>query len=142
MNTEPQRHGAGTKAESEESARRDPLTHAIIGGAIEVHKALGPGLLESAYEECLAVELADRGLHVRRQVDVPLVFKGRRMPIAFRMDMLVNDEVILELKAIEAVLPAHEVTLMTYMRLAGKKKGLLFNFHSAYLTDTIVRRVL
>ena len=142
MNTEPQRHRAETRTESEESARRDPLTHAIIGGAIEVHKALGPGLLESAYEECLAVELADRGLHVRRQVDVPLVFKGRRMPIAFRMDMLVNDEVILELKAIEAVLPAHEVTLMTYMRLAGKKKGLLFNFHSAYLTDTIVRRVL
>lgn len=142
MNTEPQNHRGGERDESGESARRDPLTHAIIGGAIEVHKALGPGLLESVYEECLGIELTDRGLHVRRQVDVPVFFKGRKMPIGFRMDMLINDEVVLELKAIEAVLPVHEVTLMTYMRLAGKKKGLLFNFHSAYLTDTIVRRVL
>ncbi|MEZ6235053.1 MAG: GxxExxY protein [Phycisphaerales bacterium] len=125
-----------------EGELRDPLTHAIIGGAIQVHKALGPGMLESVYEQCLAIELADRGLHVRRQVEVPIVFKGRSVPAAFRMDMLVNEEVILELKAVETVLPVHEVQLMTYMRMAGKKKGLLFNFHSAYLRDTIVRRVL
>lgn len=125
-----------------EGELRDPLTHAIIGGAIEVHKALGPGMLESVYEQCLAIELADRGLHVRRQVEVPIVFKGRSVPAAFRMDMLVNEEVILELKAVETVLPVHEVQLMTYMRMAGKKKGLLFNFQSAYLRDTIVRRVL
>ena len=125
-----------------ESEQRDPLTHAIIGGAIEVHKALGPGLLESVYEECLEAELTDRGLNVRRQVDVPVVYKGKRMAVGFRMDMLVNDEVVLELKAIETVLPVHEVMLMTYMRLAGKRRGLLFNFHSAYLRDTIVRRVL
>lgn len=142
MNTEPQSHRAGVRTESQDSALRDPLTHAIIGGAIEVHKALGPGLLESVYEECLAAELADRGMAVRRQVEVPLVYNGRRLAIGFRMDLLVNDEVVLELKAIEAVLPVHEVTLMTYMRLSGKRKGLLFNFHSAYLSDTIVRRVL
>ena len=119
-----------------------PLTHEIIGGAIEVHKALGPGLLEGVYEECLAVELADRGLVVQRQVEVPLVFKNRRISVAYRMDMLVNDEVVLELKAVEKLMPVHEVQLMTYMRLAGKRTGLLLNFHTPYLRDSIVRRVL
>ncbi len=121
---------------------QDPLTGTIIGGAIEVHKALGPGLLENVYEECLAVELGDRGLAVQRQVEVPVVFKGRRIDMAYRMDMLVNDQVVLELKAIEKLLPVHEVQLMTYMKLAGKRDGLLLNFHTPYLRDSIVRRVL
>ncbi len=125
-----------------ERDQSDPITYEIIGGAIDVHRALGPGLLESAYEECLAVELMDRGFGIKRQVEVPIVFKGRQIDLAYRMDMLVNDEVVLELKAIEKVLPVHEVQLMTDMRLAGKKKGLLFNFHTPYLRDTIVRRVL
>lgn len=121
---------------------QDPLTYEIIGGAIEVHKALGPGLLESVYEECLAIELEDRGLGVQRQVPVPVSFKGRQIDLAYRMDMLVNDLVVLELKAIEKLMPVHEVQLMTYMRLANKKTGLLINFHTPYLRDSIVRRVL
>ena len=125
-----------------ERTGQDPLTYEIIGGAIEVHKALGPGLLEGVYEECLAIELASRGLEVQRQVPVPVFFKGRRIELAYRMDMLVSTEVVLELKAIEQLMPVHEVQLMTYMRLAGKKTGLLINFHTPYLRDSIVRRVL
>ena len=125
-----------------ERTGQDPLTYEIIGGAIEVHRALGPGLLENVYEECLAVELGDRGLEVQRQVPVPVLFKGRQIDLAYRMDMLVNGLVVLELKAIEKLLPVHEVQLMTYMRLADKKTGLLINFHTPYLRDSIVRRVL
>ncbi len=124
------------------SEGKDPLTREIIGGAIVVHKELGPGLLESAYEECLEVELIERGLHLRRQVPVPVVFKGRKIDCGYRLDMLVNDQVILELKAIEKVLPVHVAQLLTYLRLAGKKVGLLMNFHTPYLRDGIVRRVL
>jgi GxxExxY protein len=107
-----------------------------------VHKALGPGLLESAYEECLAIELLDRGFTVRRQVEVPVVYKGRRLDLAYRLDMLVNDTVVLELKAIEKLLPVHEVQLVSYLRLLNLKVGLLINFHTPYLRDSIVRRVL
>lgn len=121
---------------------RDPLTAEIIGGAIEVHKALGPGLLEAVYEECLAAELSDRGLRVARQVAVPVTFKGRRLDIGYRADMIVNDEAVLELKAVEKVTPVHEAQLLTYLRLSGKRVGLLLNFDSAYLRDSIVRRVL
>ncbi len=122
--------------------QQDPLTHDIIGGAIEVHKTLGPGLLESAYEECLAVELTDRGLNVRRQVPLPVEFKGRRIDCGYRIDMIVNDEAIVELKAVERIIPVHEAQLLTYMKLARISKGLLLNFHSAYLKDSIVRRIL
>lgn len=125
-----------------ERTGQDPLTYEIIGGAIEVHRALGPGLLENVYEECLAIELGDRGLEVQRQVPVPVLFKGRQIDLAYRMDMLVNGLVVLELKAIEKLMPVHEVQLMTYMRLADKKTGLLINFHTPYLRDSIVRRVL
>lgn len=135
-----QRHREGRLCWREQG--QDPLTGTIIGGAIEVQKALGPGLLENVYEECLAVELGDRGLVVQRQVEVPVVFKGRRIDMAYRMDMLVNDLVVLELKAIEKLLPVHEVQLMTYMKLAGKRTGLLLNSHTPYLRDSIVRRVL
>lgn len=121
---------------------QDPLTGQIIGGAIEVHKALGPGLLESAYEECLAVELVDRGLRIARQVPVAVVFKSRTLDCGYRIDMLVNDSVVLELKSIEKVLPVHEAQLLTYLRLARKTTGLLINFHTAYLRDSIIRRVL
>lgn len=138
-NTETQRHrGMGEQTQPAD----DPLTYAIIGAAIEVHKQLGPGLLESVYEECLGVELSDRGLAFARQVEVPVVYKGRRLPIAYRIDMVVEEAVVLELKAIEKLLPVHEVQLMTYMRLADYKRGLLFNFHTPYLRDHIVRRVL
>lgn len=120
----------------------DPLTSAIIGGAIEVHRALGPGLLESVYEECLAHELDERGLKVQRQVPLPVVFKGKRLDCGYRIDMIVNDSVLLELKAIEKVLPVHEAQLLSYLKLSGKKVGLLLNFHVAYLKDGITRRIL
>jgi GxxExxY protein len=123
-------------------AADDPITREIIGGAIEVHRALGPGPLESAYEQCLAVELADRGLHVACQIAVPVRFKGRLIDLAYRMDMLVNDRVVLEIKAVERTLPVHEVQLLSYMRLASTPVGLVINFHAPYLKDGIVRRVL
>lgn len=125
-----------------ESQEKDPLTAAIIGGAIEVHKALGPGLLESAYEECLAVELTERGLTVARQVPIPVFYKGRKVEIGYRLDMLVNDLVIVEIKAISEILDVHEAQLMTYLRLANKRIGLLLNFHTAYLKNGIMRKVL
>lgn len=121
---------------------QDPLTREIIGAAIEVHKALGPGLLESVYEECLLIELGDRGLAATRQVPVPVHFKGRKLDLGYRLDLLVNDSVVVELKAVEKLLPVHEAQLLTYMKLAGKPVGLLLNFHTAYLRDSIVRRVL
>ena len=124
-----------------ENQEKDPLTASIIGGAIEVHKALGPGLLENAYEECLAIELAERGLAVARQVPIPVFYKGRKVEIGYRIDMLVNDLVVLELKAISEILDVHEAQLLTYLRLANKRVGLLLNFHTAYLRNGIVRKV-
>jgi len=124
------------------AVERDALTGEIVGGAIEVHRALGPGLLESIYEECLAVELLDRGLRVVRQLPVPVIFKGRTLQAAFRLDLLVNDAVIVEIKAIERVLPVHEAQLLSYMKLSGKRRGLLLNFHTPVLKDGILRRVL
>jgi GxxExxY protein len=121
---------------------QDPLTREIIGGAIEVHKALGPGLLEGVYEECLALELDDRGLSIQRQVQVPIVFKGRTLDMEYRLDMLVNDTVVLELKSVEKLNPVHEAQLLTYMKLSGKRVGLLLNFHTPYLRDSIKRFVL
>lgn len=120
----------------------DPLTREIIGGAIEVHRALGPGLLESVYEECLAHELAERGLRVARQVPLPVVYKGKRLDCGYRMDLIANDLVILEIKAIERVLPVHEAQLLSYLKLSVKKLGLLLNFHVPYMKDGIMRRIL
>jgi GxxExxY protein len=125
-----------------ESAERDPLTALIIGGAIEVHKVLGPGLLENAYEECLAIELTERGLAVARQVPIPVFYKGHRVDLGYRIDLLVNETVIVELKAIAELLPVHEAQLLTYLKLASKRVGLLLNFHTAYLRNGIVRLVL
>jgi len=121
---------------------QDPLTAEIIGGAIEVHRSLGPGLLESVYEECLAIELVDRGLVVQKQAALPIVFKDRILDMGYRVDLLVNDSVIIELKAVERVLPVHEAQLLTYLKLSGKRTGLLLNFNSAYMRDGILRRVL
>jgi GxxExxY protein len=120
----------------------DPITHEIIGGAIQVHRALGPGLLESVYEECLAVELADRGPRVARQVPVPVVYKGRKLDCEYRVDLLVNDCIVVELKAVDKVLPVHEARLLSYLKLLNKPVGLLINFHTPVLKNGILRRVL
>ncbi len=130
----------GTREHEEEN--RDPRTSPILGAAIEVHRLLGPGLLESAYEECLCHELRLRELNFQRQVDLPVEYKGLKLNCGYKIDLLVQDEVILELKAVERLLPIHQAQLLTYMKLAHKSVGLLINFNVPLLTQGIIRRVL
>ena len=118
------------------------LTEKVIGAAIEVHKHLGPGLLESAYESCLCHELSLRGLSFERQVALPLDYKDLHVPSAFRLDLVVEDKIIVELKSQEGILAVHEAQLMTYLRLTGKRVGLLLNFNVPTMKDGITRRVL
>lgn len=120
---------------------RDPLTEKIIGLAIEVHRALGPGLLESAYEECLCHDLKGAGFGVRRQVPVPLVYREIRLDSGYRADVLVNDSVLLEIKSIERLMPIHEAQMLTYLKLAKVKTGLLLNFNVEVLRQGIRRFV-
>jgi GxxExxY protein len=118
------------------------ITKAIIGAAIEVHRALGPGLLESAYEECLCRELTLRQIPFERQRSLPIEYKGLRLDCGYRLDLLVSGVVVVELKAVEALLPIHEAQLLTYMRLGGWKVGLLINFNVPVLKRGIRRLVL
>ena len=117
------------------------ISGAVVDSAMKVHTALGPGLLESTYEVCLAFELADRGLQVRTQVALPVVYRSVRLEAGYRLDLLVEDSVIVELKAIESVLPIHEAQLLSYLKLSGKKLGLLINFNVVHLKDGIKRMV-
>jgi GxxExxY protein len=117
-------------------------TEAIIGAAIEVHRNLGPGLLESAYEECLCHELQLRNLPFRRQVSLPVIYKGIKLECSYRIDLVVNDEVVVELKSVDLLQPIHEAQLLTYMRLGGWKVGLLLNFNVPVLKHGIKRMVL
>jgi GxxExxY protein len=118
------------------------LTHAIIGAAIEVHKVLGPGLLESAYEECLCQKLRARNILFEQQKPLPVVYKGLKLDCGYRVDLIVDKRVIIELKAVDALAPIHDAILLTYLRLSGCKIGLLINFHCVVLKDGIRRRVL
>ena len=118
------------------------LTDRIIGAAIEVHKALGPGLLESVYEVCLCRELGLRGLRFEKQIDIPAEYKGVKLDCAYRLDLLVEGKVIVEVKSVETLLPIHEAQLLTYLRLAGKRVGLLINSNVPVLKKGIIRRVL
>jgi GxxExxY protein len=118
------------------------ITDAILAGVVEVHKLLGPGLLESVYEECLCHELSLRGLAYRRQVDLPITYKGATLASGYRVDILVEDVIIVELKSIEALLPIHEAQLLTYLRLSGIRVGLLINFNVTAVKEGIMRRVL
>lgn len=118
------------------------ITEKIIGAAIEVHKHLGPGLLESAYEECLADELQRIGFKIERQKAVPVVYKNIQLDCGYRIDILVEDAVIIELKAVEAFNPVHEAQILTYMKFAGKKTGLLINFNVTLLKNGLKRYVL
>lgn len=115
------------------------VTEGIIGGAIEVHRALGPGLLESVYEECLAMELCLRGMRFERQRPVSLEYKGRRLGVDLRIDLLVEDVVIVELKAVEKLSPIHDAQLLTYLRLTHRSLGLLINFNVRLLKDGLRR---
>lgn len=120
----------------------DPLTRKIIGAAITVHKKLGPGLLESAYETCLCIEIRKSGLTFARQVEIPILYDGEPISCTFRVDLLIEDSVIVELKAVEHVSPVHHAQLLTYMKLARKRIGLLLNFNAPYLRDGIKRLIL
>jgi len=120
----------------------EELTGEIHGAAIEVHKEIGPGLLESAYEECLCRELSLRGLSFQRQVPLPVAYKGVKLDCGYKLDLVVEDKVILELKSVRQIEPIHEARLLTYLRLSGKKVGLLMNFNTAVMKDGIKRMVL
>lgn len=115
------------------------LTGQIIDAAIKVHTALGPGLLESAYEACLAHELRKRGLKVDVQLELPIEYDGVRLDVGYRIDLLVNDAVIVELKAVSEIHPIHQAQLLSYLKLSKKKIGLLINFHVLRLKDGIKR---
>jgi len=115
------------------------LSHKIIGAALAVHSFLGPGLLESVYEIALAPELRESGLDVKRQVPVPIVYKGIRMEGAYRVDLMVNDKIIVEMKSVELLAPVHYAQALTYLRLSGKKLGLLINFNEKSLKAGIHR---
>jgi GxxExxY protein len=117
------------------------ITQAIIGGAIEVHKELGPGLLESAYQACLAFELNERGMRVDSQKELPVVFRGVKIDCGYRLDLLVEDCVIVEIKAVEELAPIHEAQLLSYLKLTGVTVGLLINFHVPRLTQGVKRIV-
>ena len=117
------------------------LTHAIIGAAIEIHRKLGPGLLEAVYEECLAKELTLRKIQFERQMPIPLIYKELRLECGYRLDFLVHDRVVVELKSIEAIAPIHDSVMLTYLRLSERPLGLLINFNVAVLKDGIRRYV-
>jgi len=118
------------------------LSGEVIGAAIEVHKQLGPGLLESAYEECLCRELELRGKLYERQKPLPLVYKGLSLDCGYRIDLLVEGGLVVEIKSVDALAPIHEAQLLTYMKLAKVKVGLLINFNSRVVKDGIKRFVL
>lgn len=118
------------------------LTREIIGAAMEVHRELGPGLLESAYEMCLCHELTLRGLSFRRQVRLPVFYKGIRLDCGYRIDVLVEERVIVELKSVEKITAVDEAQLLTYLRLNNTRVGLLINFNVPVLKDGITRRIL
>ena len=124
-----------------ETQRKNRITEKIIGAAIEVHKALGPGLLESAYEECLCYELKQAGLFIERQVPLPVVYKEVLLDCGYRLDVIVENSVIVELKTVEALKPIHEAQLLTYLKMTNKHIGLLINFNVPALKDGIKRIV-
>ena len=115
------------------------ISGAVIGAAIHIHQRLGSGLLESAYDECLAWVLSRSGLQVRRQLELPIVFEGHRLKSTYRIDLLVDGQFIVEVKAVERILPVHEAQLRTYLRLSGLEAGLLLNFCVPVMRDGIRR---
>jgi GxxExxY protein len=121
--------------------RVNRITGAVISAAMKVHSHLGPGLLESAYEACLAHELRKRNLRVAQQVGLPVTYDGERIDLGYRIDLIIEDLVIVEIKCVEAINPVHQAQLLSYIRLSGHNVGLLINFHVAHLRDGIKRMV-
>ena len=120
----------------------EELTKEIIGAAIEDHKALGPGLLESAYEECLCHELSLRGLPFERQLSLPVAYKGVKLDCGYRVDIVVKGKLVVEIKCVGELLPVHDAQLLTYMRVGSLEVGFLINFHVALLIEGLRRKVL
>jgi GxxExxY protein len=121
--------------------QENDISRKIIGAAIEVHKHLGPGLLESAYEECLCCELDLRGIEFKRQVPLPLSYKGLNLDCGYRLDLLVEEKIIVELKTVEAIVPIHEAQMLTYLKVRDMRVGLIINFNVRLLVDGIKRLV-
>lgn len=120
----------------------EQLSEQVIGAAIEVHRALGPGLLESVYHRCMEHELGLRGIEVDREVPLPVIYKGIKLDCGYRMDLVADRKIVLELKAIDAINKVHEAQLLTYLKLSGLKVGLLINFNCDVIRNSIIRRVL
>jgi GxxExxY protein len=135
-------HVSSTELKTTDLAETNKITEAIIGAAIDVHRALGPGLLESACAECVAHELSLRGVSFEREVPLPVRYKGVNLDCGYRLDLLVEKGVVVELKALDALLPIHEAQLLMYLRLGGWRVGLLINFNVPVLKEGIRRRVL
>ena len=125
----------------EEKDRLDSITRRIIGAAIEVHRRLGPGLLESAYQICLAFELRQMGLEVEEQRPLPVIYREVKLDCGYRLDLVVEDSVVVEIKAVEQLAPIHDAQLLSYLRLSGKRVGLLINFHIRVLKNGLKRIV-
>ncbi len=128
-------------APQQTAPRINHITHQIIGAAMRVHTVLGPGLLESAYQGCLLHELRKQGLAVASQVGLPVVYEGEKIELGYRIDLIVDDVVIVEIKCVDAINPVHQAQLLSYMRASGRQVGLLINFHVVHLRDGIKRMV-
>ena len=122
--------------------RTEKAAHAVVNAAIQVHRTLGPGLLECVYEACLCHELAKQGIPYQSQVTMPIIYDGVKLDAGLRLDLLVDDRVVVELKTVEKTLPIHEAQLLTYLKLSGKRLGLLVNFNVPLIRDGISRKVL
>jgi GxxExxY protein len=128
--------------DNEHSRPRDPLSEKVIGFAIDVHRSLGPGLLESAYEECLCFELRSHAIPFRRQAPLPVVYKSVKLECGYRMDIVVENRLVVEVKTVEKLMPIHDAQLLTYLKLSGIRAGLLLNFNTPVLKNGIKRLVL
>ncbi len=121
---------------------KDPLTDRVIGPAIEVHRTLGPGLLETVYESCLCQEFSASDISFQRQVPIPVSYEGQQLAVGFRADIVIQAELLLEIKAVENLVAVHEAQILTYLRLGGFSKGLIINFNTRLLKDGIRRFVM
>ena len=136
------RAGAGRRTAGRSGRKamdREDVTERVLGAAIEVHRALGPGLLESTYEACLALELAERGVRFERQVGLPVLYRGLRLECGYRVDLIVEETVVVEVKSVDRLHPVHDAQLLTYLKLSGVPIGLLLNFNVPMLKEGIRR---
>jgi GxxExxY protein len=135
-------HGGPRRATEVGVLVHQALTDRVIGHAIEVHRTIGPGLLESVYRECLCLELEQAGISFKAEITVPVIYKGKTIPLGFRADMVVENAIIIEIKAVNGLLPTHEAQLLTYLRMSQIRVGLLMNFNATRLKDGLRRCIV